>query len=319
MVWLVGIDEAGYGPNLGPFVMTAVTCQVPKKIASTCLWETLSAAVRKGCHEDDDRILIDDSKVVYSVERGLQALERGMLATLWHAQRRKTLAHLLEQACPKDCAELRFEPWFTGQTALPTDEEEIDSSPLAERFRACCLSAGVAAWQVQSSVICAARFNRLLDHHGSKGAILAHSLACLLAWTLDSVPDQDELIFAIDKHGGRNSYAAQIQSALPDSMVVAHRESAAASVYEVLGRGRKITLTFQPRADQEHLCVSLASMASKYLRELLMREFNLFWLEHLPGLKATAGYPGDAARFYAAIQPIAARLGLAETTIWRRK
>ena len=28
MPWIVGIDEAGYGPNLGPFVMTAVASRV---------------------------------------------------------------------------------------------------------------------------------------------------------------------------------------------------------------------------------------------------------------------------------------------------
>jgi hypothetical protein len=60
-------------------------------------------------------------------------------------------------------------------------------------------------------------------------------------------------------------------------------------------------------------------MASKYLRELLMLEFNRFWQEHVPGLKPTAGYPGDAARFLGAIRPAAERLGIAETALWRRK
>src|SRR5437016_4219233 len=30
MPWLIGMDEAGYGPNLGPFVMSAVACKVPE-------------------------------------------------------------------------------------------------------------------------------------------------------------------------------------------------------------------------------------------------------------------------------------------------
>src|SRR5439155_16529616 len=64
MPWLVGIDEAGYGPNLGPFVMSAVCCRAPD--AGADLWQLLSAALRKGDAPADGRILVDDSKVVYS-------------------------------------------------------------------------------------------------------------------------------------------------------------------------------------------------------------------------------------------------------------
>ncbi len=60
-------------------------------------------------------------------------------------------------------------------------------------------------------------------------------------------------------------------------------------------------------------------MVSKYLREVLMREFNQFWQSHIPGLKPTAGYPGDAARFFNAIHPTAVQLGIAEAALWRKK
>src|SRR5262249_22112470 len=118
---------------------------------------------------------------------------------------------------------------------------------------------------------------------------------------------------------GRNTYAAMLQHAFANGMVVAHEEGMSRSVYSVLGLRRDIRLTFQPRADGEHFCVALASMCSKYLPEGLMLEFNRFWQAHVPGLKATAGYPGDAARFFDAIRPAAERLGIPKGALWRRK
>ena len=41
MAWIVGIDEAGYGPNLGPLVMTVVACQVQADAGDACLWRLL--------------------------------------------------------------------------------------------------------------------------------------------------------------------------------------------------------------------------------------------------------------------------------------
>ena len=45
MPWLIGIDEAGYGPNLGPFVMSATLFQVPDGQGHN-LWKPLRPAVR---------------------------------------------------------------------------------------------------------------------------------------------------------------------------------------------------------------------------------------------------------------------------------
>ena len=45
MTWIVGIDEAGYGPNLGPLVMTGVACRVPEELVAVSLWRRLRQAV----------------------------------------------------------------------------------------------------------------------------------------------------------------------------------------------------------------------------------------------------------------------------------
>jgi len=129
----------------------------------------------------------------------------------------------------------------------------------------------------------------------------------------------DPLEIVVDKHGGRNNYAAMLQQAFSEGLVMAREEGMSRSVYQVLGLERRIELTIQPRADGEYLCVALASMVSKYVRELLMLEFNRFWEAQVPGLKPTAGYPGDAARFYEEIRPAALKLGIPEQIIWRRR
>ena len=75
MPWVVGIDEAGYGPNLGPLVQAAVALYLPD--GDPAGWETLKPVVRRCGEKADGRLLIDDSKKVYT-RGGLAALERGV-------------------------------------------------------------------------------------------------------------------------------------------------------------------------------------------------------------------------------------------------
>lgn len=320
MAWLLGIDEAGYGPNLGPFVMTAVACRVPDPGRDADLWRLLQSAVRRGTDGVDDRLLIDDSKIVHGRD-GVAGLELGVL-TAYCAEdspRPESLAAFLAGICPDDVEELRREIWYRGTQALPLNPPQGDPQAAARRFAEACRGENIGCWQAHSVIVCPPRFNALLDVAGTKSAVLAHALTQLLRWQRTALSAEENVAIFIDKHGGRNRYAAMIQHALPDGVVLCEGESSQRSAYRVHGLEREMRLTFQPRADAEHFCVALASMTSKYLRELLMGEFNHFWREHIADLRATAGYPGDAARFLQAIRPAMAKLGLLEEMIWRRK
>jgi hypothetical protein len=67
------------------------------------------------------------------------------------------------------------------------------------------------------------------------------------------------------------------------------------------------------------MCVALASMFAKYIREVCMKQFNAFWAKHVPGIKPTAGYPLDAKRFYEEIRPAMESLGIEPDAVWRKK
>jgi ribonuclease HII len=321
MPWIIGIDEAGYGPNLGPLVMTAVACRVPEALVHESLWRVLRKSVRRRLWKADDRLLIEDSKLVYSPARGLCDLETSVIAALsaWRMLAGLSAAGLLDQLCPLYHPQLRQEPWYQGDGILPLVADVGKIISASERFRACCVKNQISWTVVRCVLICPQRFNEMVDRWQSKGAVLAEGLKELVCHCCDSCAEEEPRFFFIDKHGGRNNYAAILQHAFPEGVVVAREENCEQSVYQIFGGKQETTITIQPRADLHYFCVALASMVSKYVREVLMIEFNRFWQKQVPGLKATAGYPTDSRRFFGEIRLAVERMGMEVATVWRQR
>jgi ribonuclease HII len=321
MPWIVGIDEAGYGPNLGPFVMSAVAFEVPGVHSSGNLWKALSSIVRRSSDDEDDRMVVDDSKLVYSGGKTLCGLERSVLAAV-HALRpciEINLAELLNGLASPSLDELALEAWYEGSEPVPGALNGLEIAEAATRWSTASNNAGIGPCHVRSVIVCPSAFNSVTKRWGSKGAVLGHGLRELLHWCLQTAGVKEPVLITVDKHGGRNNYAAMLQEACPDCFVAVQEEGMLRSAYRLLGLGRKVSLAFQPRADADHFTVALASMTSKYLREMLMREFNRFWQAKVEGLKPTAGYPGDSARFWSEIRPAVKRLGIPKDKVWRSR
>jgi hypothetical protein len=321
MTWIIGIDEAGYGPNLGPLVLSSAAVFLPDCADDRPLWRRFGSLTRRCGEPADDRLLVDDSKKVYQAVRGLARLELGVLTALgWGGTSPPAdLAACLDLISPPARADLTAEVWFRGQAALPLAADAKGLGASVDCFTEGCRTHRVAGVRLRSVVVPTPRFNDLLDRWDTKSAVLGHSLVELLADAARLPEPGQPLCVCADKQGGRNFYSPLLGAAFPGGSVVVVVEGAERSSYRIEGVGRSVEIDIRPRADDDHPCVALASMASKYLREALMREFNGFWQAHVPGLRPTAGYPVDAARFLDDIRPALERLGISERLIWRRK
>ncbi|CAN5572663.1 hypothetical protein BH11PLA2_BH11PLA2_48170 [soil metagenome] len=333
MPWVVGIDEAGYGPNLGPLVQAAAILWMPPEDLSG--WKTYSDSVRRCEDSVDDRFLIDDSKKVHSGSRKLQRLERTVLPlknisiVLPENVRQITFRQLLSPVFSTAVEEtddpgLCVEPWYDPQMLLPREWDAVEVETCLEMFSRWCTVS--SSYFIQPRIATASEINKVIHATGNKASVLANGLIELLRFSLqfsknvcDETLQGESILFLCDKQGGRHFYAPLLQEAFPDGWIVADREGPAESRYRVMNLGRDITVSFRPKADGDSVSVALASMLAKYLREICMMQFNAFWAKHVPGLKPTAGYPLDAKRYYAEIEPAMESLGIAKDAVWRVK
>lgn len=314
----IGTDEAGYGPNLGPLMISATAWHAPDDDAALDLFDRLKHVVR-GCVSSTSHIPIADSKQLYQPGGGLLNLERGVFAALSiGAANVKCWRDAWDILAPDSAEQLRIDPWYVNyDAALPVDlDDELraaDSSRLTNGLR----TANVSLEGVRATAIFPARFNELVERYDSKGSVLSLATLELVRDALARHDDANVLV-QCDKHGGRNRYLAVLQTVFPDERMRIIRESRESSVYRWDTASRQIEIRFVAKGES-FLPAALASMTSKYLRELAMRAFNAFWRRQLPHLKPTAGYPLDAKRFKHDIELVQRKLGIQDHVLWRVK
>jgi len=309
----IGMDEAGYGPNLGPLVIATSVWSLPHDPRDFDFYKTMSAAVSPKSHARWTRLHIADSKEVYSVASGLASLESSALTLL--------------QACGITCKSFKVlwhelsgiemdesVPWFDNadlQLPVAADPDHIDQ--LSTILNKELSLADVKCERIAAQIVTAKRFNEHLDQHGSKGILLS-TLAFELLARVWSRTDNTNTMFVGDKHGGRNRYDELLADILDGEMIFRLEEGRAVSRYKI----NNTELRFQTKGE-EHFPVAVASIIAKYVRELSMILFNRYWEQHAPGIKPTKGYPLDAKRFRTAVDSLRPELGIDDHIFWRMK
>lgn len=328
---IAGIDEAGYGPLLGPLCvgMTAfrVESWAPGDPAPN-LWRLLSRAVCRKGNDKARRIAVDDSKKLKLPNDDGSADSKPGRHPLLHLERAVLafLSTLPDAPNPRPATDLELftavgatcepHPWYAGNVraipcAMTAPEIAIAANPLARALS----QRGVTPLHLSCRAICENTFNDEVERAGTKAAATALALAEHIrhAWDSWSDTDTEDPTLAAqlgprlvcDRQGGRVSYRGLLSRIIPEAKVSELEETERCSRYllrteAASGHGaRAMTVIFMPEAEGAHLPVALASMLAKLTRELMMARFNAYWRGIVPELKPTAGYVQDGRRYLA--------------------
>jgi ribonuclease HII len=290
-VIIVGVDENGLGPLLGPLVTTAVSLELKR--------------YRPEHHADLGRTLgIDDSKATAGF--GQMALAEGLalalieqltgalptdIDTLFDALLLDAPA-ALRTPCP---AGSRPQCWSVS-LALPCFGGDVAAGRAVLKK---LTKSGLRPLHVRSALACTGSLNTRLRKGQSRVEV---DLELMERLVIDARAHASEDLRAIcGMVGGIRNYPAKMRH-FPLLGVAPARAQSPTLAYDVKGVGH---VRFEIDADANHLPVALASMVGKYVRELAMERQNRFYRQHDDSLAEVSGYH----------DPVTQRFVLASTTL----
>lgn len=322
MTGLIGTDEAGYGPNLGPLTVCGTAWQTPDQKLD--LYDLLADCVSNGpSRSNTNKIAICDSKKIYSPSGSIALLEKSVLSALAAVSGEfptdsRQLGKLLniDFLANGQLPELESSTatQVIAKIALPIAANRDQITELAANFISTCDNAGVELRRVICRAVFPKNFNELVGKFGNKAELLS-ATTCGIVKQLVADRKQSYQIVC-DKHGGRNKYAGVLNQYLTDQFITVGRESREASEYQWQQDGESYDIVFRSKGES-FLPTALASMFAKYVREVAMEIMNNFWVTQVPSLRPTKGYPVDAGRFKKEIAAAQKKLGIEDNTIWR--
>ena len=303
MAVIVGIDEAGYGPILGPLVVSAAIFDVPDDLVSQSLWQILQLSVCKNRRGAAGRLIVNDSKKLHHGLGDNQLLQRGVLTGL-HAiapdkPLPKTLPALMNQLQCPGTTDYSPYPWYhSAIDQWPINYDASDITTAAAGLISDMKKQNIRLLELWSNPLPVGKFNEMIDAVKNKATVLFTLTTGHIQRAFEQYGGAN-LQIIIDKHGGRSHYRPNLQRAFPACRMKILKESDTTSSYLLNDDQRTMKIHFIARGDDRQLPVSLASMTGKYLRELFMEMLNAWFLKLCPDLKPTAGYYTDGRRFLA--------------------
>lgn len=339
-VILAGVDENGYGPVLGPLVVSAAALSVPggpgpddcfRRLHSRP-WESLAGAGG-----------VTDSKRFFGAGSGasLRRLEETVLAFF-----------LVQRGfLPPDAASLAGEVMINRAEGIPLPctggagrgycLESLGSGfpggadlarvgETAGTISRLSREAGISWKPARCLVFCPALFPGTagarrpgapawLARSSNKSDLVARAgVRLALSRAGEDNGGREPLCAVLGKVGGLGRYGPHLEAVNPGSSWRAMSEGAACSHYAFYG-APGADLFWLRGAEAASFAVSLASLFGKYLREVFMGGINRFFEPSVPGLPRASGYRDPVTRrFIAGTRQARKRAGIPDECFFRR-
>jgi|688.fasta_scaffold294171_2 ribonuclease HII len=337
---VMGLDEAGYGPNLGPLVIALTCWSLDSKLDVLRGLEPFAPEFQAIPWNPQATYLpFGDSKKIYHAGAG----HLGLWETL------RFFCSLSAQDChwetwaADDCSRVESRPWYASRlepatfpatTTLENQENQEKQKLSAKRSKQSLKKLsklGIHFHGFRMRIYDEWFFNQECTRCGNKSNLLGEATV-VLAWKtlrefLDMYPGKwSEVEIYFDRQGGRKHYAGLLShgyslidslSAVPWLEVL--EETPRVSRYATVVGETPVSIRFQVEGDSLFPS-ALASIAAKWSREQLMGRLTRYWKEITgDAIRPTAGYAVDAKRFENEITPWLAKLGVTREQWWRMK
>lgn len=302
MPYFAGIDEAGYGPLFGPLVVSATVFKLRDRAQQDQLWNFTKKTLGRTVAESKTKPMVADSKVVARGKHGFVRLEETACTflSMLNGLAPRTVAALMEtlgSVPAKNC------PWYDAPLDLPRKAWTNVATRWGKAVALDLAAHGVELAAVRSSVMHAGTFNVLIEKHDNKSLAEWEAVGALLSELFKKF-GKDGLVVRVDRLGGRARYGRLLYETFKGYNLKILEQSDDKSAYRLSGRDREMEVSFETGADDRYFPTALASVFSKYLRELHMEDLNGFFAKKVRNLKPTAGYVQDGKRFLAEIESV---------------
>jgi hypothetical protein len=290
-VKVVGIDENGLGPKLGPLVVTGCALETGgKEYDRERIWKAF-----EGVGGEGSRVRIGDSKEV----SGFQDMAKAEI--LIHALARTVSEgpfstadgflrwiglNPFESLCPAPS----HAPCFTRDWPLPLFAEPEGFADrveeLARELGTCFSNAGIPLLSLRSTIYCPFRYNAFFAHapEAKKSSLNFTAFEEVIRHFSEQF---GEMALYLCGKVMNLKYYGKYFAFLSAFDVLWREETHLISQYRLAGLG---DVRFIHDGDRLDLPISLASIAGKYVREIYVFRVNRFFQDAFPGLKPASGY-----------------------------
>ncbi|MCK4852587.1 MAG: hypothetical protein KAS86_05660, partial [Candidatus Omnitrophica bacterium] len=205
MAYVLGIDEAGLSPVVGPLVVSGSLFRTAEQDEGANFWRLLEGCVSNRPKNAAGRLVVADSKKLHK-KGDFSRLEEGIFSFLYcrGARRVQNLALLLGQLNAR--VEHKQYPWYEpGKLKLPAKTWRNTARRHGNRLKDGMKKVGMTFSAFFCEPVLGDEFNRGIARTHNKSMLLWERVSRIIYATL-KVCSGENLTVCVDKLGGRGRY-----------------------------------------------------------------------------------------------------------------